>query len=235
MKESIKKIIPVITLILGLALGLGVGHLQVVKEQKISQGKLKEANRKLAFMQSKITEGNNDAATAASIQQQCLADKDKLSNEKKAADGQLGKLKAQLAMKVKEADEAAVKADKKFRGMEGLNKDLGQELKKTTEERLALQSELKKANGEFSALQSAFKKTTESLSSCDTKNARLCIISEELLKKYRNRGLGSVLLQSEPLTQLKKVELEHLIQQYQEEIAQQKINQKEATKNAKQN
>ena len=41
-------IIPVAALIMGLAVGLGIGHMQVGKAQQIAQDKIKEANRKIA-------------------------------------------------------------------------------------------------------------------------------------------------------------------------------------------
>ena len=46
------------------------------------------------------------------------------------------------------------------------------------------------------------------------------------MKAYKNKGVKDAILEKEPLTQIKKVELEQLAQKYKEEIEQQKIKKK---------
>ncbi len=220
-----KTIIPVIALVVGLSIGFGASHIQMKKEQKVCEGRIKEANRKIAYIQKKTAEEKTEVT--ASMEQQFQSDLDKLQNEKKALGGQLGELKEQmqkLDIKAKETDEAftrakkesgeaSARAKKDIQEMERKNKDLDHELSRLTGEKQALQSELKK--------------TTEDLGHCESNNAALCIIAEELVKKYQNKGLTATLLEKEPLTQVKKVELEQLTQQYREKIEQQKIRKKD--------
>jgi chromosome segregation ATPase len=59
---------------------------------------------------------------------------------------------------------------------------------------------------------------TSTLDRCGTHNARLTVLSEELLNAYEKKGVGDSLLNTEPLTQIKKVEMEHLIQLYRDRI-----------------
>jgi septal ring factor EnvC (AmiA/AmiB activator) len=132
----------------------------------------------------------------------------------KAKDSDEASAKAKkLEMKVKELDEASAKTKKELQEMERSSKDLDREVKKVTGEKQALQAELKKKDQDFGQ--------------CVTNNAELCIIADELLKKYQNKGIGAVILQKEPLTQIEKVELEKIVQQYQEEIGQRKIKKNE--------
>lgn len=49
---------------------------------------------------------------------------------------------------------------------------------------------------------------------CEKKNAELYQISTELMEKYKNKGVISALLQAEPFTQLKKVEIQNILQEY---------------------
>jgi len=235
MRQHLQKIIiPILTLIIGLSAGFGVSHIQMKKEKKGFQQRLDESNKRLIFMQQKLTESKTEAD--ATGEQQCQGDLEKLAelrNEKKAQDKRLGELKEQvktLEVKIKESDEAAARAKEAFASkkkesneaaartvqklqeMEQNNKDLDRELKKTKEETQTLQAELKKA--------------TQDLGKCEANNAELCIIAEELVKKYQDKGLGAVLAGKEPLTQIKKVELEKLTQQYREEIEQLKIRRK---------
>jgi chromosome segregation ATPase len=226
MQNSKKTIvIPLAALVIGLVIGLGIGHIQVRQEQKVSQDKIKEANKKIAFVQKRMAEENNDATV--SIQQQCQGDLDKLQNEKKSLAAQLVKLKDQIQqrdMKIRESveasartkresDEAAVRAKKELQEMERNSQELDNKLKKITGEEQVLQAELKK--------------TTQSLGQCASDNAELSSISWDLLKKYRNKGFGTILAEKEPLTQIGKVQLEQLTQQYKEEIQKLKIGKNE--------
>jgi len=209
--------IPVAALVIGLIIGLGVGHIQIQKEQKICQDKIKEANKKVAFFQKKMTEDKTEAMAALEQNEHlCRAELDKLQltlrNERKALTGQLETLKEQsqkFEKQAKVSEEESAKTRKELWELEQKNKELEQGLKKI--------------NGEKQALQTSSKKTTQELAQCASNNAELCIIADELLTKYRDKGVGAALLQREPLIQVKKVELEQLTQKYREEIEQKKI------------
>ena len=219
-----KIIIPIVAILIGLIIGLGIGHLQMQKEQKIFQDKIKEANKKVAFIQKKMEEEKTEAT--ASLEQKCQSDLDKLLNEKKALGEQLVKLKeqtrnleAKIEAKIKEADELTVKNKKELQ-------DAGKKYDQASQHNKDLEHDLKKVKGEKDALQAQLKKTNQNLSSCDVNNAKLCVIGEELVKAYKNKGVKDAILEKEPLTQIKKVELEQLAQKYKEEIEQQKIKKK---------
>jgi hypothetical protein len=216
-----KHMIPAAALAIGLIIGLGVGYVQIKKEQNICQDKLKEANKKVAFFQKKMSEDKTEAMAALEQnEQKCRSEFDKLQltlhNERKALAGQLGALKEQaqkLEMQAKASEEASTKVKKELREMEQSNKELEQGLKKTAGEKQSLQTDLKKS--------------TKDLAHCASDNAELSIIADELLTKYRNKGVGAALLEKEPLIQVKKVELEQLTQKYREEIEQQRLNKKD--------
>jgi chromosome segregation ATPase len=216
-----KVIIPVVALVIGLSIGLGVGHLQFKKEQKIFQDKMKESSKKIAFIQKKMAEEKDEATT--SLGQKCQSDTDKLQNEKKSLGSQLAKLKEQtrnleekIEAKVKESDELITKNKKELQ-------DAGKKYDQAAQRTKELERDLKKVKGEKDALQAQLKKTTQKLSSCEESNANLCIIGEELVKAYKNKGITTAILEKEPLTQIKKVELEQLTQKYKENIEQLKI------------
>jgi phage tail tape-measure protein len=228
MKEKMaqlqKIIIPIVAVVIGLIIGLGIGQYQLKKEQKISQDRMKEANKKIAFIQKKMADEKTEATT--SIEQKCQSDLDKLLNEKKASDGQLVKLKeqarnleAKIEAKIKEADELIAKNKKDLQ-------EAGKKYDQAAKRNKDLERDLKKVKGEKDVLQAQLKKTTQNLSGCEASNANLCIIGEELVKAYKNKGVKDALLEKEPLTQIKKVEMEQLAQKYREEIEQQKIKKK---------
>ena len=212
-----KIIVPAVALAVGLTIGLGTGYFQIKKEQKITQSKIAEANKKVAFIQKKMTEEKSE--TASSMEQQYRSDLDKIEKEKIALGGQLGKFKTQaqtLEAKISEADKEAALMKKELQ-------ELGSKYAHAVQENKDLDGSLKKVTGEKQALHAGLQKTTNDLGQCVINNAKLSVLSEELLKKYRKKGFGTILLENEPLTQIKKVELEKLTQQYQEEIDQQKV------------
>jgi chromosome segregation ATPase len=67
-------------------------------------------------------------------------------------------------------------------------------------------------------LEAQRQETTQTLRRCATHNSRLVEISEELVEKYKQKKCTASLLQNEPFTGVKKVELEHLMQEYSERI-----------------
>jgi len=234
-----KIIIPIVALMVGLIIGLGVGlvvgQFQVKKEQKVFESKMKEASKKIAFLQKKMAEEKAEATV--STDQRCQNDLDKLESERKALEIQLGKLKEQarnveaelreqvrsLEAKIKQIDEASTKTKKELQeekqkyAQASQNKnDLEREQEKTKAEKRALQQ----------TLQAELERTIQNLGRCEVNNAKLCLIAEEIVKAYQDKGIGATLLGKEPLTQIKKVELEQLTQKYREEIEKQKIKKK---------
>ncbi|HUN55815.1 MAG TPA: hypothetical protein VMU29_11725 [Smithella sp.] len=217
-----KYIIPVVAIAVGLVLGLGIGQLQLKKEQKIFQDRMKESSKKLTFIQKKMTDEKNEAT--ASLGQQCQGEMDKLQNEKKALSSQLAKLKGQkkdletrIEAKNKEMEDLITNNKKDLQ-------DAGKKYDQIVQHGKDLERDLKKVKGEKDTLQAQLKKTNQKLSSCEVNNANLCVIGGELVKAYKNKGITTAILEKEPLTQIKKVELEQLTQKYRENIEQLKIN-----------
>ena len=218
-----KIIIPIVAIVIGLSVGLGVGHLQLKKEQKIFQDKIKESGKKMAFIQKKMEEEKTEATT--SVEQKCQSDTDKLQNEKKALSAQLAKLNKQK----KDLDARIETKNKETEDLTAKNKqdlqEAGKKYDQAIQQNKDSEHNLKKVNGEKDKLQAQLKKTAKALKSCKENNAALCVIGEELVKAYKNKGITTAILEKEPLTQIKKVELEQLTQKYKENIEQLKIKQ----------
>lgn len=214
---QLRNIIIPAALVGGLLLGMGAGYLQIKKEQKVFQEKLKEANKRAAYFQQKMEEQKNEAMVSLEQkEQQCRSDLDKLQavlqNERKTLGTQLEKLQEQthvLELKAKEKEDAFAKTKQELQVTERRNNDLEQELKKTTSEKNAFQTDLKK--------------TARDLEQCSSNNAELCMIAGDLVKKYKNKGIGAAILEKEPLTQIRKVELEQFVRDYGEEIERLKV------------
>lgn len=61
------------------------------------------------------------------------------------------------------------------------------------------------------------------LSVCETKNKKLYQYQVELINRAQNRGSLDALLEMEPLTQMKRVEIENLLEEYRDKIDNEQI------------
>jgi len=58
---------------------------------------------------------------------------------------------------------------------------------------------------------------------CTVKNAKLYDLNVELLKRYADKGVVDVVTGREPLTGLKRVELDNLVQDLQDKLDEQRV------------
>lgn len=86
------------------------------------------------------------------------------------------------------------------------------------------------------SLQDTHKQTETELQSCESKNIKMFEASKELLVRYEDKGIMDSLLKSEPVLQFKSVEMETVIQEYEDKLAKQKHQHKDiaVTKNTNQ-
>ncbi|MDO9448997.1 MAG: hypothetical protein Q7J21_00820, partial [Rugosibacter sp.] len=75
-------------------------------------------------------------------------------------------------------------------------------------------------------LEADLKQKTQALAACEAKNAKLHGYGVDLLDKYEKKGCGAALLQADPFTQLKRVEIENLMEDYREKLDEQKLDEK---------
>ena len=217
-KKSLQLKIPVLALTAGLIIGFGASHIGSQKKEEVLQTKIKEASRQIALLQKRMME--EKTAATDSIEEKYRADLLMLRDENKSLEGQLRKSKERLQMletKTRESDEAYAKARKESDEAIDRNKKKIQEMERNISR---LDNELKKVTAEKQALQAELKETARDLERSEANNVRLCVIAEELVRKYREKGLGAILIEKEPLTKIGKVELEQLIDEYREKINQ---------------
>lgn len=87
-------------------------------------------------------------------------------------------------------------------------------------------AKLHQAESERNQLQETVNGQAELIQSCESKNTGLVQVNRELLDRYQKKGIFDALLQREPLTQLKRVEIENAAQEYQDRIDQMEFKQK---------
>lgn len=145
-----------------------------------------------------------------------------ISLERDAAQAESAKLKAEL--------------EQMNRKLAGIRKNSEEALAKSQESNTALNDslqqtgqKLRQAESEKNQLQDTVNGQAELIQSCESKNTELVRVNRELLGRYQNKGFFDALLQREPLTQLKRVEIENTVQEYQDQIDQKEFRRKAQT------
>jgi len=163
-------------------------------------------------------------------------ERDLLKTEKDKLASEIEQLKEQL----KKDKAAAALAEDRLSSELAAQKNSNAAVSKTLEQTHAKLLEvidkynaLNQAKNELSAthanLQNTLKQTETELQSCETKNIKMFEAAKEILKSYENRGLMDTLLKSEPIFQFKSVEMENIIQEYEDKLIKQKYQHKELT------
>jgi ABC-type transporter Mla subunit MlaD len=152
------------------------------------------------------------------------------------ADEQKAVARAQRMLRQMSQERDALQAENaRLKGeVEELNRKLGS-LKKNSEASLAKSREgnaalsenlqktaqnLRQTETEKTQLQGTVVDQAQLIESCEAKNVKMLQINRELLVHYERKGFIDAMLQHEPLTQLKRVEIENIVQEYQDKIDQ---------------
>ena len=200
--------------------------LGLLAEPSVAAEKKDKAARKAALMMQKMKQDME--AEKATLQAQ-------FATEKKVLEDQL-----------KAETEAKTAAEKKLGVAETKVRSLNAELTKTNSEKAALDTQLtqtkatlettqtnladlttqhKKAladlafnDGQRKTLSTNLAETTKSLNTCEDKNGKLYVYGKELVQIYDNPSLYESVMRKEKFFQLKRVELENILQNQQDKL-----------------
>lgn len=130
--------------------------------------------------------------------QQLQSDNQKLTQENEALSAQLKQLQTQLA-------------------------EQGQQLETTQEALKAAKTDLDTNDRQRKALVAKVSASHQQLVSCEEKNSRLYNYGHELISLYDDASVYQKIMRSEPFFQLKRVELENLLQDKQAQLLENKV------------
>lgn len=223
-------LLPLALLALGLGAGVGYGKYELGKARDLYEAEIRECEGKGDLLKKKYTEQKalvgqlmRAKAQLEGRQRALQNEMDKLQEEMESQEGASGALRA--AIKEKDAVIIGLRSE-----IQGLEMDL--EKGREQMERLATlhKKEIEKKDDAIAGLEDKNYDLTDKLersksahNKCIEHNARLCTIAGELIEKYKNKGVGDAIAQKEPFTQVKKIELEKLIQEYTDRIEDEKV------------
>jgi chromosome segregation ATPase len=107
----------------------------------------------------------------------------------------------------------------------GAKKNSDAALAKSRESNAAMSTELQRTEQNLrqiqtdkNLLQETVVGQAQQLETCESHNVKLLQVNRDLLGQYENKGLFDSLMQREPITGLKGVELENIVQDYQDRL-----------------
>lgn len=229
----VKVVYILLLLSVGIGAVLGYYHIKLTKEQTSLQHEVEVLNKRVALLQRKYAEKK-------ALTEQHLRGKSVLAGQKRALEVEVERLgkenksmfdenKALNALKKKLKNETLslkAKIEKLSENYSKVKTELADFELKYARVIMGFDQDLKRMAVEKKTLESEVRKERHKFNRCETKNAKLCLIVNELIEKYQNKGLVNSLMQKEPFTQLKKVEIEKFMQEYKEKIEEQELERK---------
>jgi septum formation topological specificity factor MinE len=184
--------------------------------------------------------GNNKmVGKLQAMVKEMTVERDQLKTEKDKLVSDMEQLKKEKA--------AAASAEDRLNGELEAQKSSNNEVRNKLEqthakllEVIAKYNALNQSKSELSAthanLQNTQKQTEAELQSCEGKNIKMFEAAKEILSRYEKKGVFDALLKSEPILQFKSVEIESIVQEYEDKLTKQKYQHKDiaVTKNSKQ-
>lgn len=184
--------------------------------------------------------GGADAAALTKLQamlQQVTGERDALQGELEKVQGERAKNdekhKKEIALLTKKIEglentsdrsqDALARANDANTTLRERNKEQQERMQKLVDKYKELVESLRVVEGDKSAAQTKVAEQERLLNDCGSKNTRLYEVNLELLDRYENKGVWDALLQREPVTQLKRVEIENIVEEYKYKISQQRV------------
>ncbi|RTL52757.1 MAG: hypothetical protein EKK46_10440 [Rhodocyclaceae bacterium] len=153
-------------------------------------------------------------------------EKAQLSQQKTAAENGLKEAQDKLEASQRKASGLGAKATALGRELEALKADqekLSAKLAETEKQLADTMATLRSTEAAKRDLEATGERQRDTITTCEGKNVKLYRYGTELLQAYQGKGCASSLLQSEPLTGLKRVEIENLVEDYRDKLDEQKV------------
>ena len=149
-----------------------------------------------------------------------------LSQEMEALKKKTGGIEASVARANRARIQADEQAESLKREKDALTEKVADVEKRLSENEHSLRDtrqNLQQETSQKQRLEQTLGARDKELGVCETKNKKLYQYQVELINRAQNRGSLAVLLESEPLTQMKRVEIENLLEEYRDKIDNEQI------------
>lgn len=230
MRTALKAFLLILLVGIGVAAGGGSMYFQLEKTREALQSQIQELEERSTLLKKKYAEQKalvgqfmRAKARLEGRQRTLQKELEELRAEKQSAQGASSALRAKIEQKERIIDslnQTITQLEQKFEEEQKKKKQLARTHEKALSKKEEQVAELQRKRED---LEADLERSHRANDRCRDRNARLCILAKELLKKYKEKGVGDALAQKEPFTQVKKVELEKLVQEYKDRIEQEKL------------
>ncbi len=207
---------------LGLLIGSGAVYIKLRMERGAYEKQIAELNTRSDLLRKKYSE---EKARANGL----LRTKSTLEGKIRAVRAEMADLKEQKELAVREKNTLRARLEKKTAVCKEKVDTLSDRYDELSEKHKALVVQFDKKKkaceeridtllSEKDELDMNLKETRYNLDRCEKHNNAFAAIANELIIKYRDKGVVDSIAQKEPFTGLKQVEMEKLIQEYQDRV-----------------
>lgn len=157
---------------------------------------------------------------------QDLAAAEKGAKAASAARAQASRLKADLAREQEQREVQAKELETARQDIAALRERLAQTEKQLAESSQKLQETtqtLARSEAERQTLEAIQARQTREIALAEEKNLALYQLGRDLMVRYENKSCGEILVQKEPFTGLKRVQIENLLEEYRDKLDEQRI------------
>ena len=208
-------------LLLGLA-GSGYGLYRLDTERKALRQEITSLNNRNALLQKKYNEQKAVTETVRREKQEVESKARDTEFQLAKREEEYKKLETTIASHEQELTEmrgsyeGTIAAHKeRFDSLRSSYDNLREESNRIILEK---NQQITALTGEKESLDASLKQESFQNKRCREHNGRFATLTEELIKLYENKGLIKSMGQIEPFTQLKKVEIEKICQEYKDKI-----------------
>lgn len=208
-------------LVLALAAS-GYGLYRRDTERKILHQEVDSLNNRTALLQKKISEQKSliDTMRRATqeIESRARDTAFKLENmekEKNKLEGEVAAHEKKMTEMRTSCEESIASHKERVESLQIAYENLKEESNRIIKEK---NQQITLVTNEKDSLDASLKQETFQRKRCVEHNNRFAILTDELVKRYENKGVLSSVGQIEPFTQLKKVEIEKICQEYRDRI-----------------
>ncbi|WP_404420316.1 phage major capsid protein [Nibricoccus sp. IMCC34717] len=182
--------------------------LALAQQANPAETRLREALRDAT---AKLQAAQNEVASLQSSNTGLLAERDTAAARASELEKQIGVLKAGSEKAMKEIKTRATAQAEELEKTKAALKELQQKFEALTDTERKLRAEAAELTVRASSLEGR-------LTDRESKNIRLYLLANEVLKRYEDHSLGKALLAKEPFIGRMRVKLENLVQEYRDKI-----------------
>ncbi len=161
----------------------------------------------VARLQAMVRQASKERDAVKTENARLKADLAKLTTEKNKLDQTNEKMTRRIAIQQSSHRKISVRQEQTYA-----------RLLEVVEKYKMLKQEKDQLMNEFEKLKGQFHSARQQVDDCAEHNTKLISAANELLQRYQNKGTFSALMQSEGMLQFETVEMENIVQEYEDRI-----------------